>query len=357
MTQPTMTQLPRTIGFDLGAKTSSYSVLGGGGAVVDEGSVPMSPKRVREFFTEQPQSRVVIEASGSSRWTAKIAIELGHEVIIANPRKLHHITKSYTKSDGNDAFRLADLGQVRPRLLSPVRLRSDKAHSGRMHQRVRTQLISNRTALINCVRGCARSLGHALPSCSTRVFYKRARTALPTADLEVLTPLLDQLEALAKQIDSCDQKTKLLGANEFPEAGILRQISGVGPVLSLAFVCSIDEPKAFKNSRSVGAFFGLAPKSRQSGDSSPQLRISKQGDPETRRLLVSAATYILGPFGEDCDLRRYGQRIAASGSQAARAKARIAVARKLAVLLHRLLITGEEYEPQKNSKPQEQVAS
>jgi len=351
MTQPTVNQLPRTIGFDLGAKSSTFCVLGSAGKEIEGGSIPMSPERVRQFFTEQQPSRVIIEASGSSRWTAKIGMELGHEVIIANPRKIHHITKSYTKSDGNDAFRLADLGQVRPRLLSPVRLRSDKAHDGRMHQRVRAQLVATRTALINCVRGCARSLGHALPSCSTRAFAKRARAALPAQALTILTPLLEQLEVLGSHISDCDRQTERLGKDVFPEAGILRQVAGVGPVLSLAFVCSIDDPSVFKDSRSVGAFFGLAPKSRQSGDSSPQLRISKQGDAETRRLLVSAATYILGPFGPDCDLRRYGKRIAAAGSQVARAKARIAVARKLAILLHRLWIGGEVYQPLKTSKP------
>ncbi len=231
MTQPTVNQLPRTIGFDLGAKASAYCVLGGAGTEIDSGSIRMSPKRVRQFFTEQPCSRVIIEASGSSRWTAKIGMELGHEVIIANPRKLHHITKSYTKSDGNDAFRLADLGQVRPRLLSPVRLRSDEAHYGRMHQRVRAQLVETRTALVNCVRGWARSLGHALPTCSTKVFSKRARAALPAQALTILTPLLEQLETLGEHQAECDRQTERLGQDVLPAASILRQVAGGGLVL------------------------------------------------------------------------------------------------------------------------------
>ena len=255
---------------------------------------------------------------------------------------------SETKSDRNDAFKLADLGQVRPRLLSPVRLRSDKSHEGRMHQRVRSQLVATRTALINCVRGCARTSGHALPSSSTPAFVKCCRRNLPDALLEVFSPLLEQLSSLAEQIKQCNKKTEDLGEKVFPEAAILRQVAGVGPVLSLAFVCGIDDPTCFKDSRGAGAYFGLAPKSRQSGGSTPQLRISKCGDADVRRLLVSAATYILGPFGPDCDLRRYGKRLAKSGGQATKAKARIAVARKLANLLLHLWITGEVYEPLRN---------
>ena len=351
MNKSNVNQLPRTIGFDLGAKTGVYCVLDESGSIVEEGSVGMSRAAVTKFFRGQPTSRVILEASGSSRWTTKIARSLGHEVVIGNPRKIKYITKSVTKSDHNDAFKLADLGQVRPRLLSPVHLRSDKAHSGRMHQRVRAQLVACRTSLINCARGCARSLGHALPKCSPPAFVKRAKANLPKHALVELNPLLDQLSELAIQIKACDQRTESLGEEVFPETKIFQQIAGVGPVLALSFACMIDDPTIFKDSRAVGAFAGLAPKSKQSGKSSPELRISKQGDGETRRLLVSAATYILGPFGPDCDLKRYGQRIASGGSQAARAKARIAVARKLSVLLHRLWMTGEEYQPFRKGTP------
>jgi len=217
-----------------------------------------------------------------------------------------------------------------------------------MHQRVRSQLVAARTALINCVRGCARTSGHALPSSSTPAFVNCCRKNLPEALLRVFAPLLEQLSSLAEQIKRCNKQTEELGEKVFPEAAILRQVPGVGPVLSLAFVCGIDDPTCFKDSRAAGAYFGLAPKSRQSGGSTPQLRISKCGDADVRRLLVSAATYILGPFGPDCDLRRYGKRLAKPGSQAAKAKARIAVARKLANLLLHLWITGEVYEPLRN---------
>ena len=357
MSQPTVISYPRTIGFDVGSRSSVFCVLDESGEVCEQGTVSMSRALLARFFNGQSTSRVILEASGSSRWTAQLAMAAGHEVIIANPRKLRHITKSYTKSDRNDAYRLADLGQVRPRLLSPVRLRSDKSHYGRMHQRVRSQLIETRTSLVNLVRGCARSSGHAIPKCSTTTFVKVCKQHLPAEHLRILEPALEQLLAVGDQIAKVDKVTARLGEEEFPEAAALRQVAGVGPVLSLAFVCAIDDPTHFEDSRSVGAYFGLAPKSRQSGNKDPQLRISKQGDGEVRRLLVSAATYILGPFGPDCDLRRYGERIRASGSQAARAKARVAVARKLAVLLHRLWVTGEVYDPQRSQTNAAMTAS
>lgn len=357
MSQSNVSQHIRTIGVDLGATSSTYCVLDGAGEVCEEGTFAMSRAAVTQFFESQPTSRVILEASGSSRWTTKVARALGHEVVIGNPRKISYITKSYTKSDRNDAYKLADLGQVRPRLLSPVRLRSDNSHAGRMHQRVRAQLVSCRTALINCTRGCARSLGHALPKCSPPAFVKRAKALLPKHALEILAPILEQLQAIAVQIKSCDKETERLGEEVFPETKVLRQVAGVGPVLALSYACMIDDPKAFKESRAVGAFVGLAPKAKQSGNSTPELRISKQGDHETRRLLVSAATYIMGPFGPDCDLKRYGQRIAHGGSQAARAKARIAVARKLSILLHRLWVTGEVYQPLRKSEPKVAAAN
>ena len=345
MNQHTVTSHTRTIGIDLGSRKSVFCVLDSSGEIASEGTIAMKRSTVETFFSTQPQSRVVLEASGSSRWTAQVAKAAGHEVIIGNPRKLQLITKSYDKCDGNDSFKLADLGQVRPRLLSPVRLRTDKSHDVRMHQRVRSQLIEIRTSLVNLVRGCARSSGEALPSCSTTTFVKVCEKHLSAEHQRILGPALEQLRAVRAQIVKVDKETARLGEDVFPESCILRQVAGVGPVLSLAFASAIDDPTCFDDSRSVGAYFGLAPKSRQSGNKSPQLRISKQGDPEVRRLLVSAATYILGPFGPDCDLRRFGERIRASGSQAAKAKARIAVARRLAVLLHRLWVTGEVYEP------------
>ncbi|MEM7308979.1 MAG: IS110 family transposase [Planctomycetota bacterium] len=340
-----MTRYPRTIGIDLGSRKSACCTLRPDGEIEVESTMTTSRQSFEGFFAEEPTSRVILEACGVSRWVAQIAESHGHEVIVANPRRLALITSSTRKSDRNDAYKLADLGQVRPRLLHPIHRRGERSHLAQIHLRVRSQLVQSRTALGNCIRGCARTTGHPMPKCSTQVFPKRCRERLPEGLLELLLPLIEQIESLNRQIAACNERSERIAEEHFSETGCLRQVPGVGPVLSLAFAASIEDASRFKSSRSVGAYFGLAPRSRQSGSKAPQLRISKRGDPELRRLLVSAATYILGPFGPDSDLKRYGKRITSSGSQSARAKARIAVARKLAVLLHRLWTTGEVYRP------------
>ena len=334
-----------TVGLDLGARKSSYCTLAPDGETMDVGEISMNRRAVERFFKRLPKSRVVMEASGSCRWTSKIAEHYGHEVIVVNPRKLAFITSSRKKCDRNDAKNLAEVGRACPQLLSPVHIRGDEAFLAQATLRARKQLVAARADLVNLVRGIARTSGFALPSCSTRAFAAKCRKELPEFLMARFEPVVVALEELSKQIDSYDREAERIGADTFPVTSLLRQVTGVGPVLALSFCSVIEDPHRFSDSRDVGAHVGLAPISRQSGGSNPQLRISKQGDSDLRRLLVSAATYILGPFGPDCDLRRYGQRIAASGSQAAKAKARIAVARKLACLLHRLWITGEDYRP------------
>ncbi len=126
---------------------------------------------------------------------------------------------------------------------------------------------------------------------------------------------------------------------------LLRQVPGVGPITALYYVLTIEDPSRFAKSRSVGAYVGLRPRQRDSGEQQPQLRITKAGDALLRRFLVSAAHYILGPFGPDTDLRRAGLRMSERGGNAAKKRAIVAVARRLAVLLHRLWVTGEAYEP------------
>jgi transposase len=157
--------------------------------------------------------------------------------------------------------------------------------------------------------------------------------------------LVAMIEALGEQIRGLGAQIEALCASGYPETTLLRQVSGVGPITALAYVLTLEDPARFRRSRSVGAYLGLRPRRRQSGSSDPQLRITKAGDPFLRRLLMQSAHYILGRFGPDTDLRRFGERLMARGGRAARKKALVAVARKLAVLLHRLWSTAAVYEP------------
>jgi transposase len=135
-----------------------------------------------------------------------------------------------------------------------------------------------------------------------------------------------------------------------PEVALLRQVKGVGPLISLTFVLTLDDPQRFRRSRDVGCFLGLRPGRRNSGRSEPQLHISKEGDRYLRTLLVQGAHYILGPLGEDSDLRRWGLKLAQRGGKNAKKRAVVALARKLAVLLHKLWVSGEVYEPLRNNR-------
>jgi transposase len=206
-------------------------------------------------------------------------------------------------------------------------------------------LVAARTKLINHVRGAVKSLGSRLTRCSAEAFPGRAAAELPELLRPALRPLLEVITELTQRIRTADQGLAALVRTRYPIAVRLQQPAGVGPLTALAYVLLIEDPRRFRRSRAVGAYFGLVPQLDESSDSTPQLRISKAGDVLGRRLLVSAAQYILGPFGPDCDLRRFGSAIAQRGGKNAKKRAVIAVARKLAVLLHHLWVSGATYDP------------
>jgi len=209
-----------------------------------------------------------------------------------------------------------------------------------------------RTKLINFVRGTVKTAGARLPKCSTPSFAVKAKEAIPKGLRRALAPILRQIKHVTKEIAGYDKQIQTVSKKRYPETALLQQVHGVGPITSLCFVLTIEDPLRFRKSRTVGAFLGLRPKQFESGDSAPELRITKTGSSELRRLLVQAAHHILGPFGADSDLRRHGERIAGRGAKVAKKKAVVAVARKLAVLLHRLWVTAEGYEPLRNSRQQ-----
>lgn len=343
--------LPMTLGLDLGARKSQACTLAPTGEVVEERSISTSREAVTRLLRDRPGARVVLEASTSARWISSLAKSLGHEVIVANPRNIPIVTANVRKSDRNDARLLAELGQVKPQLLSPVELRDDRYQAVRTLLFARAQLVKNRTSMINFVRAEVRMLGHSLPSCSGASFASKCRELIPGELEDSLQSIVDVIEDLSRRIAGYDHKVEALSETKFPETAVLRQVHGVGPLIALAVVATIGDPSRFRKSRSVGAYLGLVPRSSQSGNRNPTLSITKCGDDFLRSLLVSAATRILGPHGTDSDLRRLGLSISATGDKRARAKARIAVARRLAVLLHRLLVTGEVYEPLRNSEP------
>jgi transposase len=255
------------------------------------------------------------------------------------------IAENDSKSDGVDAELLARLGRVDPSLLRPIVHRGEQAQRDRILIQVRDGFVRARTQLVNQVRGFAKALGTRMPSSSTEAFPKRVRAAARMDLFPGLETLLDTIDQLTETIRQMNREVERVCRERYPETQLLRQVPGVGPITALYYVLTIEDPSRFAKSRSVGAYVGLRPKQRDSGDQKPQLRITKAGDALLRRLLVSSAHYILGPFGPDTDLRRAGLRMSERGGSIARKRAIVAVARRLAVLLHRLWVTGEVYEP------------
>lgn len=334
-----------TIGLDLGDQYSAVFIVDEQGECVETGRVRTTPAALRRRFAGLPRARVVMEAGTHSPWVSRVVAGLGHETIVANPRKLRAIYASDDKADRADAEYLARVGRADPKLLWGIAHRGEQAQADLAVVRARDALVRTRTQLINHARGVVKAMGGRLPPSSAEAFARKARAHVPPALEPALAPVFHHLAQLTQQVRAYDRELERLGAERYPETAVLRQVGGVGPVTALAYVLVLEEPTRFRRSRAVGAYLGLRPRRSQSGEREPQLRITKAGQPLLRRLLVQAAHYILGPHGRDCDLRRYGQRIAARGGKNAKKRAVVAVARKLAVLLHHLWLTGEVYEP------------
>jgi transposase len=334
-----------TIGLDLGDRFTEGRVLDASGEVVESFRVRTTEPALAARLASFEPSRVVLEVGTHSPWVSRTVTRLGHEAIVANPRRVRLIAQNDSKSDGVDAELLARLGRVDASLLRPIVHRGEQAQRDRMLIQTRDGFVRARTLLVNQVRGFAKALGTRLPASSTEAFAKRVRATTPLDLFPGLEPLLATIEQLTRTIREMDREVERLCRERYPEAELLRQVPGVGAITALYYVLTIEDPGRFAKSRSVGAYLGLRPRQRDSGEQRPQLRITKAGDRLLRSLLVRCAHYVLGPFGPDTDLRRAGLAMAARGGQAAKKRAIVAVARRLAVLLHRLWVTAEEYEP------------
>lgn len=345
-----------TIGVDLGDRRSDLCVLDAEARVVHRQRVATTAKSLTKALARFPAARVVLEVGTHSPWVSRRVEQLGHEAIVANPRRVRQIARAEDKDDRLDAELLARLGRADPRLLRPIRHRGEAAQRDRAVLAARESLVRARTMLVNQARGQAKALGHRLPRCGTKAFAGRMRREGLAELYPGMAALVDEIDGLSRRIRELEATIERLCAERYPETALLRQVPGVGALTALAYVLTLEDPQRFARSRTVGAYLGLRPKRRQSGDADPQLRISKAGDGFLRRLLMQSAHYILGPFGPDTDLRRFGQRLEARGGRAARKKARVAVARKLAVLLHRLWLTGEVYEPLRAAVQAEEAA-
>jgi transposase len=339
-----------TIGLDLGDRSSRWCALGADGEVIGRGEVESERQELERFFGRIPKSLVALEVGSHSPWISRLLEKLGHEVVVANARRVKLISESSRKNDDVDAELLARLVRADRQLLSPVKHRGEEAQADLMAVRVRAQLVELRTQAASAARGLVKPFGQRLPSCDADSLSKAHAGHLNAAIRGHAERLLGVVEELTKQIEACDKELERIAKERYDkETTQLRQVPGVGPITALTFVLTLDDAGRFAKSRDVGCFLGLRPRSRQSGASEPEMRISKEGDGYLRTLLVQCAQYILSRRGPDSDLKRWGLLIAAKGKKKAKKRAVVAVARKLAVLLHRLWVSGEEYERRRSS--------
>jgi transposase len=332
---------------DLGDKTHWLATIDGSGDLIDKTTCSNTAESVKTFFARFPEPQrvtVVMEAGTHSPWLSRHIEDLGCEVLVANARKVRAIWQSDVKDDSRDCEMLARIGRFDQRLLHPIRHRGKAAQAALSILRTRDALVSARTSLISTCRGLVKSWGARLPKCSADSFSAAVVEDIPDELVPAVLPLVEQIGEMTQRIKNYNFLLRQITEKHYPEAHLLAQVSGVGPICSLAFVLTVEDPHRFERNRSIGAFLGLTPRRDQSGDTDKALPITKAGDGFVRRLLAQSAQYILGPHGPDCDLRRHGLKIAQKG-KAGKKKAVTAVSRKLAVLLLHLWKTGDVYDP------------
>ena len=341
-----------TAGIDLGDRYSYLCLLDTeSGEVIEEGRLRTTPEAFERRFGSESPRRIAIEAGTHSPWTSRLLEGCGHEVMVANARKIRLIYAEGRKTDRLDAEKLALLARLDPKLLAPIEHRGECSQAHLALIRSREALVRTRARLINHIRFVVKPFGYRLPKCSAQGFHKQEVAGrVPESLKPALEPILQTIAELSARIREYERKLATLSEELYPETKLLEQVQGVGPLTALAFVLVVEDPTRFANGRAVGAYARLVPGKDQSGGSDPQRRISRHGNELLRRLLVGCAHYVLGPFGQDSDLRRHGEKIAQRGGKNARKRAIVAVARKLAVLLHRLWISGEVYDPLYNAR-------
>jgi transposase len=335
-----------SVGIDLGDNFSRFCMLDEDGEVIQEGRFRTTRESIAGQFEGMPTPMLIaLEAGTHSGWVSRLLQDLGHEVIVANPRDVVGIIRSHNKSDRIDAEKLARYVRVDPSLLNPITHRSEAQQLDLAVIRMRAKFVAARTMLINAARGIVKSLGHRLPGCPAKNFPNKCKDAVPEPLAETISPLLEQIASLTEQITAFDLAIENLARTKYPETAPLLSVTGVGSLSAVTFVLTLGDKERFKRSRDVGCYLGLRPKRRQSGDSDPELGITKSGNRYLRTLLIQCAQHMLRTVTKDSALKRWGLKLAGRSGRNAKKRAVVAVARKLAVLLHRLWKTQEQFDP------------
>ena len=345
----------RYVGIDLGDKKSRVCILDEGGQVVLQEWVVTTPEAFFKRFHGETKMDLAMEVGAHSRWASDLLRRCGHRVVVADPRQIGLITKSNAKSDKRDARTLAQLLRADARLLSPIEHRAENLQMDLTVIRTRDNLIETRTRLVTSVRGVVKATGGRLPRGETSSFPQQVGDLIPEPLRPAVGPVLEVIDRWNEAVYEYDCLLEHWAETRYEESRRLIQVKGVGTLTALTFLLTVGDKERFSRTRDIGAFVGLRPRLGQSGDNEPELRITKAGDGLLRKTLVECAQYMVGPFGQDSDLRRWGLKMiaAGNGSKRARQRAAVGVARRLAVLLMSLWKSGQSYDPLRHSRAQE----
>jgi transposase len=269
-----ISQQKLTIGLDLGDGNSWYCVLDGCGQIQLEQRVRTNAKGLGEVFEAMPRSRIALEIGTHSPWISRLRSELGHEGIVANARKVRLIGESRRKDDRRDAQTLARLARIDPELLYPVKHRSKQAPADRTLIRARAGLVRARTGLVNPARGLAKSYGERLRGGNVGNRNPEKAESLSPELPGALEPRLHAIESRSERIVEYNQRIENLAQPSYPRVALLKQIKGVGTLIALTFLLTLEDPHRFAKSRDVGCYLGRQPGRRNSGQSGQRMVIA-----------------------------------------------------------------------------------
>jgi transposase len=330
------------VGLDVSQKFTQACVIDSKGSLVWQGQCASTPQAIAETIKARaPEvARIGLESGALSTWHWHGLNGLGLPVVCLDARHAQAILSlQVNKTDKNDAQGLAQI--VRMGWYREVRVKSIESHRVRALIGVRAQLVGMRTRLVNQIRGTLKTFGIVLGKAGGRAFEQRVEELSREAGIlgESLRALLAVLRNLSQQVVRLDQCARKFG-KENAACQHLMTVPGVGPITAMAFVTAVDNPARFTKSRSVGAYLGLTPRRYQSGDMDITGRISRCGDRLVRSYLYEAANALLLRVKRWSSLKAWGVRLA---KRVGMNKAKVAVARKLAVLMHRMWMSGEEF--------------
>ena len=335
------------VAIDLSDRQSRWEARDLSTGEVRTGVVQMTPAGLERCFAAAEHCTVVMEAGTHSHWLCAQLRKMGHRAEVLPADGLREGSgKKRRRNDAKDAASLLEhaVDIERPRV-KKLWQRPDEYQRDLALMRMRNAMVEARAGLVSTVRGTVKQFGERVSKCDVEYFAGRARGELSAGMLALVEPVLGQIEELNKVVAQYDEQVRAYLARR-PEAARLLAVPGVGDVTVGAFLAYVGEASRFAHSRDVAAYIGLVPDQDQSGEHDPQLRITKSGDRMVRRNFLECARGIMGPFGKDSALRRWALALAGDGRNKIRNnKAAVALARKLAVLLHRLWVSGQAYDP------------